>query len=447
MLDIIFISYDEPNADANWMALKQRFPHARRVHGIKGIAAAHMAAARRAATRFFYVVDADAEIAPDFDFSYKPPAYDQEYVHVWMAQNPATGTAYGYGGVKLFCRDFFKNIQQQLDFTTTLTAGIKIMPQIAGTTHFNSDAIRSFRGAFREAVKLALTSRSADCDLQVRQEAALRLKQWCNPVPDCNFREFIIAGALAGLHEVHTNPDRTDLMFINDHDLMVKSLLAQYPEIDLKTDINIETSDPMKNELFFITRISSVLYDPFVYNNLPMRELRDALSDGQLLSKHWLLTELKKIISERPADAPEARVAILGGWIGTLALLINSSELPVHITSIDLDERACTIASKLNYGFNFSARTGNMYHIDYNEFDIIINTASEHIPDIAAWRATIPADKIIIAQNNDFVDGDGHVSTVNNSSALRPLLNFKKVLYEGSRHFPQYKRFMLIGRT
>jgi len=37
MYDIIFISYNEPNADKNWLALKSRFPMAKRVHGIKGI--------------------------------------------------------------------------------------------------------------------------------------------------------------------------------------------------------------------------------------------------------------------------------------------------------------------------------------------------------------------------------------------------------------------------
>ena len=45
MMDIIFISYDEPNADQNFEHLLDLAPHAQRIHGIKGIAQAHIAAA------------------------------------------------------------------------------------------------------------------------------------------------------------------------------------------------------------------------------------------------------------------------------------------------------------------------------------------------------------------------------------------------------------------
>ena len=60
----------------------------------------------------FWVVDADADISEDFDFSYIPDVYDEEVVHVWASKKPVTGEEYGYGGVKLF------NRQQILDATT-----------------------------------------------------------------------------------------------------------------------------------------------------------------------------------------------------------------------------------------------------------------------------------------------------------------------------------------
>ena len=43
-LDVIFLSYDEPNADENWADLKSKVPWATRVHGIDGSDAAHRAA-------------------------------------------------------------------------------------------------------------------------------------------------------------------------------------------------------------------------------------------------------------------------------------------------------------------------------------------------------------------------------------------------------------------
>ena len=86
-LDIIFLSYDEPNADINFNLLKGRFPYVKRVHGVKGIATAHKAAADLAETRLFYVIDGDTEVFQSFDFTFKPPKWDQDYVHIWKARN------------------------------------------------------------------------------------------------------------------------------------------------------------------------------------------------------------------------------------------------------------------------------------------------------------------------------------------------------------------------
>mgnify|MGYP001460781096 CR=1 FL=1 len=33
-MDIVFMSYDEPNADQNWEKLKTKYPRAKRVHGV-----------------------------------------------------------------------------------------------------------------------------------------------------------------------------------------------------------------------------------------------------------------------------------------------------------------------------------------------------------------------------------------------------------------------------
>ena len=47
MLDVIFLSYNEPFADANFEHLLQFAPHAKRVSGVKGILNAHKAAAEK----------------------------------------------------------------------------------------------------------------------------------------------------------------------------------------------------------------------------------------------------------------------------------------------------------------------------------------------------------------------------------------------------------------
>ena len=128
MYDIVFISYGEPNADENYRHLKTRFPMAKRVTGVKGIHHAHIEAAMKCFTPMFWVVDADAYILDDFDFSYIVPKHDQDTVHVWRSQNPVNGLTYGYGGIKLLPRRATMNMNVLTsDMTTSITNKFKIM--------------------------------------------------------------------------------------------------------------------------------------------------------------------------------------------------------------------------------------------------------------------------------------------------------------------------------
>jgi hypothetical protein len=64
--DIVFLSYDEPNADKNYANLLEKAPWAKRVHGVKGFDNAHKEAARVAETDRFITVDADNIVRDDF---------------------------------------------------------------------------------------------------------------------------------------------------------------------------------------------------------------------------------------------------------------------------------------------------------------------------------------------------------------------------------------------
>lgn len=92
MYDIVFISYQEPNADENYAKLKERFPTTKRVHGVKGIHQAHIAAAKKCFTKMLWIVDGDAEILDDFDYTVDD--YNLDTVHVWRSQNPVNGLIY-----------------------------------------------------------------------------------------------------------------------------------------------------------------------------------------------------------------------------------------------------------------------------------------------------------------------------------------------------------------
>ena len=64
--DIVYLSYDEPNAEENYADLLTKVPWAKRVHGVEGSDAAHKACARLSETERLIVIDGDNKIRPEF---------------------------------------------------------------------------------------------------------------------------------------------------------------------------------------------------------------------------------------------------------------------------------------------------------------------------------------------------------------------------------------------
>lgn len=216
MYDIIFISYDEKNADKNFSMLKEKYPFAKRVHGVEGIHQAHIAAAKLSLTNMFWVVDADAIIKENFDFRYNPGKYNLDTVHIWHSENPVNGLTYGYGGVKLLPkRQTIDMNTDSSDMTTSISQWIKVIPEVSNITAFNTDAFTTWRSAFRECVKLS----SKVIDRQDSKETEERLEAWLHPVPDAFFRHEAKRGAEEGraYGEKYKNSPE-DLQKINNFD-------------------------------------------------------------------------------------------------------------------------------------------------------------------------------------------------------------------------------------
>ena len=210
--EIYVISYKEDIniVDEHIQRITSKGVYATHIRGVKGIFEAHKACAEKCKTSMFWVVDADAVVEEDFDFSYIPDVYDQEVTHVWNSMNPVTGDTYGYGGVKLFNT---KQVQQAtswgIDFTTGLSTRFKVMPEVACITQFNTDEYSTWRSAFRECVKLTL---NAD------EESNQRLSKWLN-ADNGYFVEQAVQGAKAGNEyaKKHVN-DVEALNKINDYE-------------------------------------------------------------------------------------------------------------------------------------------------------------------------------------------------------------------------------------
>jgi hypothetical protein len=218
--DIVFISYNEPNADENWNSLKEKFPRAKRVHGVKGIHNAHIAAAKISTTPMFFVVDGDAKIVDSFNFDLLLHKYDRDIVHIWHSKNPINDLEYGYGGVKLLPKDLVLSMNTNtVDMTTTISDKIRIVPDVSNYTMFNTDPFNTWKSAFRECVKLS----SKAIDRNYHQETEARLNIWCTVGADRTYGKYAIRGALEGKlygEENISNPD--NLRRINDFEWLIE---------------------------------------------------------------------------------------------------------------------------------------------------------------------------------------------------------------------------------
>ena len=219
MHDIIFISYGEPHADKNFDNLYKRFntkgvfgDRVKRIDGVKGIHKAHIEAAKKASTRYFFVVDGDAVITPEFKFDYIVTSQNENIVHVYKSMNPVNNLTYGYGGVKLLPTKLTKSINvDSHDMTTSISDNFVVFDKVSNITAFDTDSFNTWKSAFRECAKLS----SKVIDRQQQGETNERLKIWTTTA-NGRFREDAIRGANAGMEFGFSRG--SDLRLINDFD-------------------------------------------------------------------------------------------------------------------------------------------------------------------------------------------------------------------------------------
>ena len=207
--DIVFISYQEPNADEYYKYLVDRFPRAKRIHGIKGIHQAHIEAAKLCSSDLFWIVDGDALVDSNFKFDYQVARWDRDMVHVWRSVNPINDLVYGYGGIKLFPTELTINMDiSKPDMTTSISSKFKAINEISNVTAFNTDPYNTWKSAFRECTKLS----SKVIDRQKDLETQSRLEKWCNLGIDRPFGKYAIDGAKSGALFGARNKDNIEVL-------------------------------------------------------------------------------------------------------------------------------------------------------------------------------------------------------------------------------------------
>lgn len=175
-LDIIFISYDEPNAELNYSDLLTKFPLAKRVHGVKGSDNAHKKAAELSQTEWFVTVDGDNIVDSKF-FEIEINLIDGVSVYSWCGRNVINNLRYGNGGVKVWKKDFVLNMKTheaaesesaQVDFCWE--DGYRNFPTVFSDTIINHTPYQAWRAGFREGVKMLLCRGSKVEKNQIRTE-------------------------------------------------------------------------------------------------------------------------------------------------------------------------------------------------------------------------------------------------------------------------------------
>jgi len=231
-LDVVFISYNEPDAEKNWQRVLEKSPKAFRVNGIEGIVNAHKCAAELATTDMFYVVDGDAYLTDEWTFDYQPKIFDRDCVHVWHSRNPVNNLEYGYGGVKLLPRELTLNMNiSNPDMTTSISSKFKVMPKISNTTGFNTNEFNAWRSAFRECAKLS----GKILKRQLTRESNKRLDIWCSVGQDKPYGEWAIKGAIAGRKfGEECAEDHVTLALINDFNWL-KSIFTEATALNNST--------------------------------------------------------------------------------------------------------------------------------------------------------------------------------------------------------------------
>jgi len=260
--DIIYLSYDEPNAEKNYADLCSKVPWAKRVHGVKGSDAAHKACAELSETDRFITIDGDNIIDERFlnqEINFDEHTDLSNCVISWAGRNAVNGLMYGNGGIKCWPKDFVlrmrthenadpNNAHAQVDFCWD----VQYIQQNScfSDVYNNATPHQAWRAGFREGVKMAL-----DRGVKVSVEEfhknhwknLHRLYIWLMIGADVENGLWAIYGAREGLwRTMCTDWDYVnvrDFDYLNEHwDELIETVTEENleNEIELLGDILIE---------------------------------------------------------------------------------------------------------------------------------------------------------------------------------------------------------------
>jgi hypothetical protein len=241
--DIIFLSYDEPNAEKHYADLLTKAPWAKRVHGIEGSDAAHKACAALSDTEYFVTVDADNIIDPSFlevEIDLEKLGLTGDHVFSWCGRVFVNELMYGNGGLKMWTREFVNNMRTHENSDPNDTKGrvefcfddrYYQFNENYSTSYTNATAFQAWRAGFREGVKMSLDQGSKVPDIKkIWWQNYQRLLVWCSVGRDVQNGLWSIYGAREGAYL--TNCTEWDYSNVRDFKWLTDQWNIKYSHLE-----------------------------------------------------------------------------------------------------------------------------------------------------------------------------------------------------------------------
>jgi len=255
--DVIFISYDEPNADLHYADLCSKVPWAKRVHGVKGSDAAHKAAAELSETEWFIGVDADNIVDSkffDLDLDMSDPRVK---VYSWLGNNRLNGLLYGNGGLKIWNKQFVLDMKSheasdtdraQVDFCWE--DGYVQFKKCFSETVITGTPFQAWRAGFREGVKMTLLDGVKVPPQEIKERIwwhnIHRLRMWSTVGAHEENGQYAILGARMGTWMTNC----TDWNYVDVRDFeILKSIYEQNVKHDSVDDDARDLGLKIKHQL------------------------------------------------------------------------------------------------------------------------------------------------------------------------------------------------------
>lgn len=258
-LDVIYLTYDEPQREEFWAKIRNMVPWARRVDGVKGSDAAHKAAAEASTTERFVLIDGDNLPDPEFfNLVLELPTEEWERaVFRWRARNHINGLCYGNGGISSWTREFVRNMRTHENTDGRDETVVEFcfdplywpMQDCYSTTYPNGSPFHAWRAGFREGVKMCLNKGSrptvADFRDRVHKRNLDHLTIWHNIGSDADHGRWAMAGARQGTYmTVLTNWDYREVQSFDALAELWKTVETSDPRV-LAGQVGIELHDQL----------------------------------------------------------------------------------------------------------------------------------------------------------------------------------------------------------